>query len=60
MVSDSIAISEEKMKLMGDKIRVVSCAECITHAIRSIHEERSLGELVKQVVQEAEKKLHEE
>jgi len=45
LVTDTIALSEEKLRLCGEKVRVISAAPLLADVILRIHEGRSVGEL---------------
>jgi len=45
IISDTVAISDEKRRRSGDKLKVLPVASLLAEVIRRIHEGRSVGEL---------------
>jgi ribose-phosphate pyrophosphokinase len=45
VVADTVPISEEKRRICGDKLKVITVAPLLTEVIRRIHTGRSVGEL---------------
>ena len=45
VVTDTVAISDEKRRLSGDKLAVIPTAPLLADVILRIHEGRSVGEL---------------
>jgi ribose-phosphate pyrophosphokinase len=48
VVSDTVAISDERLQRGGGKIRVLGCAPLLAEVIARIHEGRSVGELFRE------------
>lgn len=55
--SDSIFIPEEKLKQMGDKVQIISCAPLIAKIINIVHSEESYGEFLSKVKHDVAEEL---